>query len=110
VSRGGGDTRVIEVKGRGGRGPITIPERQLSTMAAAGVHLWLYVVWNTTQPYPIELWTIADPARLDWVETQAATRTPEEYRGVQHEAKYEISCDVVDRFGTQVSLQPIAAN
>ena len=79
-------------------------------MAAAGVHLWLYVVWNTTQPYPIELWTIADPARLDWVETQAATRTPEEYRGVQHEAKYEISCDVVDRFGTQVSLQPIAAN
>lgn len=61
-----GEVRAIEVKGRGSRGPITLPERELETFRALGDAGWLYVVWNITQHLPIELWLVQAPAALPW--------------------------------------------
>ena len=38
--------RLIEIKGRGGRGPIKVIERQLETMQLAPALVWLYVVFG----------------------------------------------------------------
>lgn len=103
VSRGGGEMRIIEVKGRGGYGPIKIIERELSTLRAAGRYGWLYAAWNTTQPAPLELWIIQDPARLPWAETQPAARSADQARGTRHEAVYEIDYSVVGTHGTRVT-------
>ncbi len=56
------EIRIIEVKGRGSSGPITVIEREHETFSAAGPASWLYVVWNTTQPGPYRLITVQDPS------------------------------------------------
>lgn len=96
--------RIIEVKGRGSCGPITLIERELSTLEAAAECGWLYVVWHTTQASPYELWLVQDPARLPRVESQAATRTREEARGARHEAKYQLTAEDVENLGVRVDL------
>ncbi len=99
------DTRVIEVKARGGYGPLTILERQLDTFVCAGDVSWLYVVWNTTQPQPEELWLVQDPSRLEWRETRAATKPSTEYfRGTRHEAEYQLAYPAVAAAGQRADL------
>lgn len=88
--------RLIEVKGRGGRGSIEVIDRQLDTMKLAGSLAWLYVVFETTQPFPASLYLISNPGSLPWTQTQAATRTPDQYRGVRHMAKFEYDLDPSD--------------
>lgn len=99
------DERLIEVKGRGGLGNVTgLAERQLATHRAAGDLAWLYVVFNTTQPRPVELWLVQNPARLSWTETRPATRQAGTPRGVQHEAKYDLELDDVLAAGQRAEL------
>ena len=104
VSTTATEGRIIEVKGRGSSGPITLIQRELSTLEAAAERGWLYVVWHTTQASPYELWLVQDPARLPRVESQAATRTPEEARGARHEAKYQLKAEDVENLGVRVDL------
>ena len=104
VSELGGELRVIEVKARGGKGPVEVPERELETFRAAGEFAWLYVVWNTTQPLPYELWVVRDPIRLPWTECQAAARTRGTARGVRHEARYRVDSADVEATGERVDL------
>lgn len=99
-----GRPRVIEVKGRGGLGPRSIIERELDTMRAAGVLGWLYAVGNVTQPIPVELIIVEDPARLPWVLTREAERPVGSFRGATHEAVFEVSQDVVRESGEAVDL------
>ncbi len=99
----GGD-RLIEVKGRGGRGPISVNERQLETFEAAGDLAWLYVVFGVTQPQEAELRLVPSPSRLAWRETRAATRPRGQARGVQHEALFEVSSDEIVTAGAQIDL------
>jgi len=96
--------RIIEIKGRGSSGPITIIERELGTFRAAGEWSWLYVVWNTTQPGPFQLFLVRDPARLPWVKTQPWTKEPGPFRGARHEAKFECPSWDIERLGDEVSL------
>jgi hypothetical protein len=99
--------RIIEVKARGSFGPVTLNERELNTLEAAADCGWLYVVWHTTQPSPYELWLVQDPARLPRVESRAATRSPGQARGNQHEAQYEIQAEDVESMGVRVDLTVI---
>ena len=62
--RGPDDIRLIEVKGRGGAGPRTVPERELDTLRAAGGMAWLYAVDNVTQPQPVRLVLVQAPGSL----------------------------------------------
>lgn len=100
----GDETRIIEVKGRGSSGPLSVIEREHDTFIAASDTSWLYVVWNTTQPRPYRLVLIQDPQRLPWVQTRAAQRPPGAFRGVRHEAEFECPSDDVGRLGVEVSL------
>lgn len=104
VSVGSDKVRIIEVKGRGGSGSIELPERELDTLRCAGVNAWLYVVWNVTQPSPVELWAVRDPGALDWVEKRAAERPLGTDRGVRHEAKFDLPAEVVAGSGEQIAL------
>ncbi|MDT0327066.1 protein NO VEIN domain-containing protein [Nocardiopsis lambiniae] len=104
VSTLGDEIRVIEVKGRGSSGPVQLPERELDTLACAGQAGFLYVVWNTTQSHPDELWVVRDPARLDWVEDQPAARPQGAFRGVRHEARYVINSARIERAGERIDL------
>lgn len=104
VSTTATERRIIEVKGRGSSGPIGLIERELNTLEAAAECGWLYVVWHTTQSSPYELWLVQDPARLPRVESQAARRTPEEYRGARHEARYEVQAADVESLGVRADL------
>jgi len=108
LSESDGALRVIEVKARGGKGPIEVPERELETFRAAGEFGWLYVVWNTTQPPPYELWVVRDPIRLPWVECQSATRTRGIARGVRHEARYRIDVGDVEAAGERIDLGTVS--
>lgn len=107
VSWRGKQARVIEVKGRGGKGPVAVIERELATLASAGQAGWLYVVWNATQPRPYELWTVQNPSRLAWNESRAASRPAGQPRRARHEARYEISCADVETCGEEVDLRAI---
>jgi hypothetical protein len=103
VSRLGAEIRIIEVKARGAKGPIDLPERQLETFAFCGDASWLYVVWNATQKAnPCQLWAVQDPARMPWVVTQAALRSKEEFRGVRHEAVHRVTVEDVEGLGVRV--------
>lgn len=96
--------RIIELKGRGSSGPISLPERELDTLTAAGEHGWLYVVWNTTQPGPYRLWLIEDARRLDWMEFSLAIRPRGATRGVGHEATFQVDAASIERVGTEADL------
>jgi len=98
------ETRIIEVKGRGSSGPITVIERERDTFLAATVHSWLYVVWNTTQALEYRLWLLRHPARLPWVETRAAERPPGGARGARHEAAFDCQPADIERLGVEVDL------
>lgn len=98
----GGELRVIEVKGRGGRGPVTITESQLLTFQACGSLSWLYVVWNATQPEPEELWAIQDPGRLDWTYSQGVLRSRQIKFRLSDEAKFTVACANIEQHGSQV--------
>lgn len=100
----GEEVRIIEIKARGGKGPVELPDRQLETFRCAGVHSWLYVVWNTTQPQPVELWTVRDPIRLPWLECRAAERPSGTMRGVRHEARYSVAHAEIEAAASRVDL------
>ena len=64
ISRKDEDSRLIEVKTRGGvGGPIFVPERQLDTFRSVGNLAWLYLVLNTTQPQPAQSLDVPGPRR-----------------------------------------------
>ncbi len=98
------EIRIIEVKGRGSSGPITVIEREHETFSAAGPASWLYVVWNTTQPGPYRLITVQDPQHLPWVQTQPAEREPGMPRGSRHEAKFECQPQHIQHLGVEADL------
>jgi hypothetical protein len=102
-----GQARVVEVKGRGGYGPVTVPERELDTLRHAGKLGWLYVVFNTTQPKPYELWTINQPAAMEWVQTLSAKRPKGIPRGVRHEAQFQLTTELILQHGEQVDLSAV---
>lgn len=104
ISLLGDETRIIEVKGRGSSGPVSIIERERDTFVAAGPNSWLYVVWNTTQPPPYRLILVQDPQRLPWVQTRQAERAPGSFRGTRHEAEFQCPSDDVQRLGVEVDL------
>lgn len=108
ISQTDGETRVIEVKGRGSSGPIRIGERQRDTFIAAGRSSWLYVVWNTTQVAPYRLILIQDPQRLPWTMVRAAEREPGSARGVRHEADFECQSAAVEGLGVEGDLSRLA--
>ena len=108
VSEASGETRIIEVKGRGSSGPIAIIERELETLRAARNAGWLYVVWNTTQPGPFELWTVPNAGLLAWVMTREAERPAGIARGTRHEARFELDAEAVERAGHRVDLSAVA--
>jgi len=97
-----GELRVIEVKGRGSRGSVSISEKQLNTFELCCEASWLYVVWNTTQPGPEELWAIQDPRRLDWAYTGGIRRGDGPQPPYGHEAKFEIGWELVESAGAQL--------
>lgn len=103
-----GFPRIIEVKGRGGLGPRSIIERELETLRAAGDLGWLYAVGNVTQPFPVELIVVRDPARLPWVLTREAERPVEAFRGATHEAVFQVSQDVLRESGEAVDLSALS--
>ncbi|MEO8350326.1 MAG: helicase-related protein [Chthoniobacteraceae bacterium] len=60
--RPGGDVVAIEVKGRSGRGPVTLTDNEWPTAANLRKRYWLYVVLDcATQP---RLYRVQDPIRL----------------------------------------------
>lgn len=97
--------RVMEVKGRGSKGPLFLIERELDTLQSAGDHGWLYVVWNTTQPPPYELWLVQNPARLAWRLDRPASRPQGAPRGARHEAKFVIQPSEVEAAGSRADLR-----
>lgn len=100
----GDETRIIEVKGRGSSGPITIIERERDTFIAGGSSAWLYVVWNTTQPPPYRLILVQNPQRLPWIKIREAEREPGSYRGTRHEAQFACESEDIERLGIEVDL------
>ncbi|MFE4460776.1 hypothetical protein ACFROC_25765 [Nocardia tengchongensis] len=103
----GTEVRMIEVKGRGGFGPITVIERELDTLTCAGQSGWLYVVWNTTQPSPYAMRVIRDPQRLPWRESRPATRARGEFRGARHEAAFTVDYEAIERYGEAADLRDL---
>lgn len=103
------EIRVIEIKGRGGIGPLKGPERELTTMREAGPHSWLYAVGHTTsRGAAYELWLVQDPGhRLTWTEVEPAQRPAGTARGAGHEAKLQCEWDDVTEHGTKVDLSRV---
>lgn len=105
ISRLDRDSRLIEVKTRGGSGgPVFVPERQLDTFRSAGRLAWLYLVLNTTQPQPVQLFLCQDPGSLPWEDERAAEREWGEYRGVRHEARFRVDCLDIKASAIEASL------
>ncbi len=104
ISRLDNEVRLIEVKGRGSKGPIDLLERQLETFKAAGSAAWLYVVWYATQPGAYRMFAVQDPQRLPWQQTKEASRPSGTPRGTQHEAKFACGSTDVERLGCEVDL------
>lgn len=100
----GKDIRIIEVKGRGSKGPVVVPERELDTLRCAGHSGWLYVVWYATQPQPVELWVVRDAGALTWLEESPAQRPSGRARGVRHEARFSINVMTVEQEGDKIGL------
>lgn len=105
--RGPDDIRLIEVKGRGGAGPRTVPERELDTLRAGGGMAWLYAVDNVTQPQPTRLVLVQDPGSLPWIETSPAARAPGSFRGVRHEAVFTVSSEAVAAAGELIDISEL---
>ena len=58
------EVRFIEVKGRGGIGPVALTAHEHDAAKRLKGDYWLYVVFNCgSQP---EMHTVQDPARLEW--------------------------------------------
>lgn len=108
ISELDGETRIIEVKGRGSVGPVSVIERELDTMISAASCAWLYVVWNTTQPHPYRLVLVNDPQRLPWVKVRNAEREAGAFRGARHEAVFECPSSEIDLVGVEASLEELA--
>lgn len=104
ISRTGGEVRLIEVKHRALHGPFRVPEREMEVFRYAGAMAWLYLVLNTTQPYPVELWVLPDPIRLPWVMEIPASRERGQARGVRHEALFQVGSKDVLALGERVNL------
>ncbi len=104
ISELDGETRIIEVKGRGSVGPVSVVERELDTMIAAASGSWVYVVWNTTQPHPYRLVLVNDPQRLPWVKVRDAEREAGSFRGARHEAVFECQSSEIGNLGVEVRL------
>lgn len=103
------EVRVIEVKTRGGgaAGSLAVPERELETFRAGSDRSWLYLVQWVTQPAPVRMTTLQNPARLAWSPQRAAKRGPEQYRGVRHEGTYAVDWKEVLGAGIEVDLGQI---
>jgi hypothetical protein len=104
IARGAGDDRIIEVKHRALAGPFQVRERQIDTLRLAGGLAWLYLILNTTQPFPVELWVVQDPIRLPWVLVTPALRERGQARGVRHEAAFRLDSDDVRALGARVAI------
>jgi hypothetical protein len=89
------DARIIEVKARGSFGPIKVIDRELDTFRAARGRSWLYFVGNVTQPFPVRLYIVKQPADLPWSRSKEAERGPSEFRGTRHEAEYTVEFESV---------------
>jgi hypothetical protein len=67
--RANGEKIVIEVKGRGGRGPVHLTENEWPTAANVRDKYWLYVVTDcATEP---RLYRVQDPVRLAFKNRQS---------------------------------------
>jgi len=63
-SRGGIETRFIEVKGRAAVGEIALTANEYKTAQRLGDDYWLYVAFNCASQPQVTL--IQNPARFDW--------------------------------------------
>lgn len=88
LSEAASGDRLIEVKGRGSFGPLTIYERQLDTMRAGGPLCWLYAAFYLTQPSPAELWLVQNPAELEWTCDKEAKVPKGQPRSASQEATF----------------------
>jgi hypothetical protein len=79
-------------------------ERELDTLRCAGSHGWLYVVWNATQPPPVELWIIQNPGEMSWSKVSDATTSEGRPRSARNEARYSIDDKTVEQAGAAVEL------
>lgn len=100
ISTARAEVRIIEVKGRGGKGPVEALAREVETLTKARDHGWLYVVWNTTQPSPLELWLVNDPGRLPW-EAKVTSEPP------ASEARFMVTAGAIEAFGSRANLQEV---
>ncbi|MGW0631982.1 protein NO VEIN domain-containing protein [Streptomyces sp. NPDC002758] len=84
----GGIARLIEVKGKRGRGSsVPILDRQRETMLGLGSDWWLYVALDC-QTTPV-LVVVREPSRLPWgLLTPARELSEGQYRGVGDEARW----------------------
>ncbi|MGW4566166.1 DUF3883 domain-containing protein [Streptomyces sp. NPDC004561] len=106
VARGpdGGLARLIEVKGKGGRGTsVSITDRQREAMLDLGADWWLYVVLGC-RTAPI-LVVVREPSRLPWRLNTPARELPEgQYRGVSDEGIWLTMPSDVLAAGEQVDV------
>lgn len=98
------DARLIEVKSRGGWGPISVPQRQYDTFDSAGDCSWLYVVWNVTQPGPFALTAVCDPTRLAWVHVPHPSPATRKQGGVASEDTFTVEAEEIQRHGISIDL------
>lgn len=108
ISLLGDELRIVEVKVRGSSGPVEIVGRQLATFVAGTASTWLYVVFNTTQRGPYELWLVQDPARLAWRQTLAASFRDPQFQGVSHDSKHVCEAEEIRDFGSTADLTGLA--
>ncbi|MEV6118704.1 DUF3883 domain-containing protein [Streptomyces sp. NPDC052109] len=100
----GGLARLIEVKGKGGRGSsVPITDRHREAMLDVGADWWLYVVLDC-QTAPA-LVVVREPSRLRWALITPAPELPEgQYRGVGDEGTWGTMPADVLAAGEQVAV------
>jgi len=98
------DARLIEVKSRGGWGPITVPQRQYNTFVSAGDFAWLYVVWNATQPGAFALTVVQNPATLPWVHIPHPSPATRKRGGVASEDTFRVTEADIQNHGDAIDL------
>ncbi|MEV6116623.1 DUF3883 domain-containing protein [Streptomyces sp. NPDC052109] len=102
--RDGSFARLIEVKGKGGRGSsVPIIDRQREAMLELGPDWWLYVVLDCkTAPVLV---VVEDPSRLPWQLITPARVLPEgQYRRVGDEGRWHTAPTDVLAGGEQVDV------
>jgi Domain of unknown function (DUF3883) len=99
----GGLARLVEVKGKGGRGTSVPIDREREAMLGLGSDWWLYVVLDCrTAP---ALVVVREPSRLSWELITPARELPERrYRGVRDEGIWHTMPSDVLALGEQIDV------